>query len=124
MSRTQNPDGQGERVDASRRTYLAEERTYLAWLRSGLAAIAVSLAVGRLLPELLDQDQAAYRLLGIGYGIFALFLLTYGVFRQRSMDRALASGKFRPLPTWVLVVLGGSTLILGLATIWTLFSGL
>ncbi|MDH4113142.1 MAG: DUF202 domain-containing protein, partial [Actinomycetota bacterium] len=55
--------------DASRRTFLAEERTYLAWLRSGLAAIAVSLAVGRLLPELLDADQGVYRALGIGYGL-------------------------------------------------------
>ena len=36
--------------DASRRTYLAEERTLLAWWRSGLAAFAVAVGVGRLLP--------------------------------------------------------------------------
>ena len=59
------------RQDASRRTLLAEERTFLAWFRSGLAAIAVSLAVGRLLPALVEGDQRVYRLLGIVYGLLA-----------------------------------------------------
>ena len=35
-----------------------EERTLLAWWRSGLAALAVALGVGRLLPALLDERTA------------------------------------------------------------------
>jgi putative membrane protein len=38
--------------DATRRTRLAAERTYLAWWRSGVAALAVGLAAGKLVPEL------------------------------------------------------------------------
>jgi uncharacterized membrane protein YidH (DUF202 family) len=41
-----------EVVDATRRTRLAGERTYLAWWRSALAAFAVSLGVGKIVPEL------------------------------------------------------------------------
>ena len=111
-------------VDASRRTFLAEERTYLAWLRSGLAAIAVSLAVGRLLPELIDADQAIYRVLGIGYGLLGVFLIAYGAARQRTVERRLLSGGFAPLPLWVVATLGSVGLLLGLATVATLLLGI
>lgn len=111
-------------TDASRRTLLAEERTYLAWLRSGLAAIAVSLAVGRLLPELLDADQDVYRVLGIGYGALGVFLMAYGAVRQRSVERRLRTGGFAPLPLWVVVALGAGGLTLGLATVATLLYGI
>ena len=36
----------------ARRTSLANERTQLAWWRTGLTALAVALAVGRLVPEI------------------------------------------------------------------------
>jgi len=110
-------------LDATRRTFLAEERTFLAWFRSGLAAIAVSLAVGRLLPELLETDQGVYRVLGIGYGLLGVFLLGYGVVRQRTVERRLLAGGFVPLPLWVLVTLGSAGLVLGLGTVATLLSG-
>lgn len=113
-----------EPQDASRRTFLAEERTYLAWLRSGLAAIAVSLAVGRLLPELLDADESVYRALGIGYGLLGVFLMAYGAVRQRSVERHLLSGGFVPLPLWVVVSLGGAGLVLGVGTVATLLYGI
>jgi uncharacterized membrane protein YidH (DUF202 family) len=110
-------------IDATRRTFLAEERTFLAWLRSGLAAIAVSLAVGRLLPALLDADQDVYRILGVGYGLLGIFLMVYGAIRQRVVERHLVAGGFAPLPSWVVVVLGGAGLVLGIATVATLLSG-
>jgi putative membrane protein len=110
--------------DASRRTFLAEERTYLAWLRSGLAAIAVSLAVGRLLPELLDEDQGVYRMLGIGYGLLGIFLIGYGAVRQRALERQLLAGGFAPLPPWVLATLGTVGCTLGIATVATLLFGI
>jgi uncharacterized membrane protein YidH (DUF202 family) len=39
-------------VDATRRTHLASERTELAWWRTGLAALAVAVGVGRVVPGL------------------------------------------------------------------------
>ncbi len=111
-------------IDASRRTHLAEERTFLAWLRSGLAAIAVSLAVGRLLPELLDADKGVYRLLGIGYGVLGIFLLAYGAIRQRVVERHLRVDSFAPLPVWVPVTLGVAGVVLGVATVATLLYGI
>ncbi len=41
-----------ELADATRRTRLANERTELAWWRTGLTALAVALAIGRVVPEL------------------------------------------------------------------------
>jgi len=111
-------------IDATRRTFLAEERTFLAGLRSGLAAIAVSLAVGRLLPALLDADQDVYRLLGIGYGLLGVFLMVYGAIRQRVVERRLVAGGFAPLPLWVVAILGGAGLVLGAATVATLLYGI
>jgi uncharacterized membrane protein YidH (DUF202 family) len=110
--------------DASRRTFLAEERTFLSWLRSGLAAIAVSLAVGRLLPELLDEDQAVYRWLGVGYGLLGIFLIGYGAVRQRIVEQRLLTGGFAPLPPWVLATLGSAGAVLGIATVATLLLGI
>jgi putative membrane protein len=111
-------------TDASTRTFLAEERTFLAWIRSGLAAIAVSLAVGRLLPELLDADQGVYRTLGIGYGALGIFLIGYGAVRQRTVERHLRAGGFVPLPLWVVATLGIAGLALGVATVATLLVGI
>ena len=110
-------------IDATRRTFLAEERTFLAWLRSGLASIAVSLAVGRLLPALLDADQDVYRVLGVGYGLLGIFLMVFGAIRQRVVERHLVDGGFAPLPLWVVLILGGAGLVLGVATVATLLSG-
>jgi len=117
-------DGSTDGGDASRRTFLAEERTFLSWLRSGLAAIAVSLGVGRLLPELLEDDHAVYRWLGVGYGLFGIFLIGYGAVRQRIVERRLLTGGFAPLPPWVLVTLGSAGAVLGIATVATLLLGI
>ncbi|MGH2631040.1 MAG: YidH family protein [Actinomycetota bacterium] len=117
------PSEPSTRSGASRRTFLAEERTFLAWFRSGLAAIAVSLAVGRLLPALVEGDQQAYRVLGIGYGLLGVFLMVYGAVRQRAVERQLVAGRFVPLPLWVIVTMGVAGLVLSAATVATLMSG-
>ena len=104
-------------VDATRRTHLASERTLLAWWRSGLAAIAVALGVGRLLPALLDSSSAPFIALGIGFAVLALSFIVYGTLRQRQVDRAIAQGSFRPLDGWFVLALTSLMVILVATTI-------
>ncbi|MCX6374031.1 MAG: DUF202 domain-containing protein [Actinobacteria bacterium] len=75
------------RDSAPRRTYLAAERTYLAWLRTGLAAIGIALAVGRLIPALIDASQVAFAVLGIGYASLGIFLIIYAAASARRIHR-------------------------------------
>ena len=83
--------------DATRRTYLAQERTLLAWWRSGLAALAVALGVGRLVPALLDVDPLPFTILGAAFGVMALTIFAVGAVRDRAVRRALAEGRFEPV---------------------------
>ena len=102
---------------ASRRTYLAEERTLLAWWRSGLAALAVALAVGRLLPALVDSDSTtAFVALGVGYAVLGLGMVVFGSIRERRVARALAVGSFAPLPPTVVIGLAAYLAVLAIAT--------
>lgn len=106
-----------EPADASRRTYLAEERTYLAWIRSGLAALGVSLAVGRLLPALLNASPRPYVTLGIGFGGLGLFFFVFGAVRLRAVGRALDSGGFAPLSSAIVVSLAAVGILLSFGTL-------
>ena len=75
---------------APRRTWLAAERTYLAWLRTAFAALALALAVGRLLPALIAVSHVAFGLVGAGYGVFGVFLLALGAYSTQRVRSALA----------------------------------
>ena len=104
--------------DASRRTYLAEERTLLAWWRSGLAAFAVAVGVGRLLPALLDEDgRGPFVALGVAYALLGLGLVLFGSLRERAQAKALAEGGFAPLSRALVTALTAYLALLGLATI-------
>src|SRR3954447_22577211 len=85
-------------VDASRRTYLAGERTQLAWWRTGLAALAVALGVGRVVPQL---DPSAtkwpYAVACVGFAIWGILAIAYGTVQRAAINRALAEK--RPLET-------------------------
>jgi putative membrane protein len=102
---------------APRRTWLAAERTFLAWLRTAFAALALAIAVGRLLPALVDVSHVAFALVGAAYGVFGVVLLALGAYRTQRVRGALVAN--RPLPTdawtvWVLTVVG---FVLAIATI-------
>ncbi|HEY8583405.1 MAG TPA: DUF202 domain-containing protein [Capillimicrobium sp.] len=85
-------------VNAPRRTWLAAERTFLAWWRTGLAAAVAALAVGRLLPEVVDGRAWPFVALGLGYGAVAIAVFTVGARRQRELAEDIArGGEFRPL---------------------------
>ena len=83
-----------EIVDATRRTRLASERTYLAWWRSALAAFAVSLGVGKIVPSLAGGSAVGYELVGVGYALLGVAFIVYGFLRERRQDAALREGRF------------------------------
>jgi putative membrane protein len=103
--------------DATRRSYLAAERTLLAWWRSGLAALAVALGVGRLVPALIDAPTAPFIALGVGFGVLALAFIVYGVNRQRHVERAMAEGSFRQLDSRVITSMATLMVVLVTATV-------
>jgi putative membrane protein len=111
------PAGERDFGDASRRTYLAAERTFLAWFRSGLAALAVSVGVGRLLPDLVDADAAPFVTIGVGFALLGLFMVVFGAARQRAVRRALEGGRFAPLPDAIVIGMGVAGVALAAGTI-------
>ena len=99
------------------RSHLAGERTLLAWWRSGLAALAVALAVGRVIPALIEGSKGWFVVLGVGFAVLALAFTLYGTSRQRQVDRAIAGGDFRPLDGRVVFLLSAMMALLAVTTI-------
>ena len=108
---------EGLQDSAPRRTWLAAERTYLAWLRTGLGALGLALAVGRLLPALVDADHTAFGVLGAGYGLLGVFVLFLGAYRAQRVRSALAAGKPVPADFWEIWALTIFSAVLAVATI-------
>ncbi len=103
---------------ATRRTYLAAERTQLAWWRTGLTAIAVALAVGRVVPELSDSSlQWPYTVVGCAFAVYGIALIAYGTLRARSTDRAIEAGGFASSADRALGWLTVGGVVLGIATL-------
>jgi putative membrane protein len=80
--------------DVTRRTLLAAERTWLAWWRSGIAAATASVAVGGVVPELVDSGRTAWVCLGSGYALLAAGVFGAAAFRRRKVERALERGEW------------------------------
>jgi uncharacterized membrane protein YidH (DUF202 family) len=104
-------------VDATRRTRLAAERTYLAWWRSALAAFAVSVGVGKVVPELTSGESIGYEVLGAGYALLGVAFIGYGYWRQRVMERALGEGRFVPFDSRAALAFAVAGIVLGIGTI-------
>jgi putative membrane protein len=102
---------------APRRTSLAAERTYLAWMRTGLAALGLALAVGRLIPALIDVHRVPFAVLGLGYGLFGAFLIGYAAYNTLSVRAALEQNRRLPDDRWAIVVTTVFALALALVTI-------
>jgi putative membrane protein len=105
-------------TDATRRTRLASERTELAWWRTGLTALAVALAVGRVVPELSDSS-ARWPYVGVGvcFGLYGLAVFAYGSHRRRVVERALTEGEFPEPARYAHPLLAAGGVVLGLLTI-------
>jgi putative membrane protein len=100
--------------DATRRTRLANERTYLAWWRTGLAALAVSLGAGKLVPALTPGVQWPYTIAGIGFAAVDLVFIGYAFVRYRRVERAISRGEFAPLEENFITALAVVGVLLGL----------
>jgi putative membrane protein len=106
-----------ETEDALQRTDLANERTQLAWWRTGLTALAVALAVGRLLPDLGDAPHTwPYTVVGVGFALYSLLLIGYGTARARSVTASLRRGGGVPSQDRILVGLTAIGVVLAAAT--------
>ena len=105
-------------VEVDRRTSLAGERTLLAWWRTGFTAIAVSLAVGRVLPVLAPHSTRwPYVVIGVGFGLYGIALIAYGTRRVATLnDEIGVPAQDRPAlrSMAVLAVVG---VLLGIGTI-------
>lgn len=76
--------------DPDRRTSLAGERTLLAWWRTGFTAIAVALAVGRVLPELAPHSTRwPYVVVGLGFALYGIALIGFGTRRIETLNREI-----------------------------------
>jgi len=99
----------------SRRTVLAAERTWLAWWRTGIAAAGASIAVGGLIPRLVQGSRWAFVTLGVGYALLALAIFVLAFVRHREIAEALAAGvDVHTGRTWMLVItVAGGVLAVG-----------
>ena len=100
--------------DATRRTRLANERTYLAWWRTGLTSFAVSLATGKLVPELSDGPSWPYTILGVVFALLGSLCIIYALRRQRAVERAIDEGIYVGPDERVLAVLSIAGAVVGL----------
>jgi putative membrane protein len=109
--------------DATRRTRLANERTYLAWWRTGLTAFAVSVGIGRLVPEHTNAARWPFEVVGAAFGVLGIAFVWAGFARARAVERALDEGSFARfglLPTALLLAAG---LALGVAVVVLVITG-
>jgi uncharacterized membrane protein YidH (DUF202 family) len=104
-------------VDATRRTRLASERTYLAWWRSALAAFAVALGVGKIVPQLTSGSAVGYEIVGVGYVLLGVAFISYGFLRERRLEAALRQGRFVEFGSVAAAGFTIAGIVLGLATI-------
>jgi len=107
--------------DPSRRTYLAAERTLLSWWRTAFAAVAVALAVGRILPGIDHLPKVPFAILGAGWALLAAGFIVVGTERQRQGHRAIRAGSFRHLDQRVITILAAYMLVLTVVTGAALF---
>jgi uncharacterized membrane protein YidH (DUF202 family) len=94
------------------------EHPELAWWRTGLTALAVALAVGRIVPGLDASSQRwPYVVAGICFALYGVAVLLYGSIRRGAVERALAAGRFPSPPRLPHAALAGGGVLLGLLTV-------
>jgi putative membrane protein len=102
--------------DATRRTWLANERTWLAWIRTGLTSTAVSIALGRIVPDLAHLTRWPYAVIGGGYAVLGAALMVYGFIRKRDVEVAIERGGYAAPHDTVMLAFAAVATVLALAT--------
>ena len=98
--------------DVTRRTLLAAERTWLAWWRSAIAAAAAAVAVGGVVPQLIDESRTPFVVLGAGYAALAIAVFIGAGRRQARLTQRLDSGGYEPVSSrWVLALTAAGALL-------------
>jgi putative membrane protein len=110
--------------DATRRTRLANERTYLAWWRTGLTSLAVSLAAGKVVPQLANTNRTwPYQVIGAGYALIGIGCIAYGLRRERQVEAALMRGEFVPPDRFWTMAMTLAGVLLGVLTLVMMATG-
>lgn len=103
--------------DGLRRALLASERTYLSWWRTSLALLAVSIAIGRLLPQVIgSRSIAPYVVVGAGWALLAVAVGAYGQARLASLRSSIEGGGYAHPHRWATGALGVMGLVLTVAS--------
>ncbi len=89
-----------------------------------MTALAVALAVGRVIPGL-DRGLAQwpYDLAGAMFAIYGVAVIAYGSRRRSSMERALDDGRFPETPRYAHTALAAGGVALGLLTVVLILLG-
>jgi len=103
--------------DVTRRTLLAAERTWLAWWRSGIAAATAAVAVGGVVPELVEGARTPYVILGAGYAALALGIFGAAALRRRRVEQALRRGEWAAVGERGALALTLAAMLLALGTL-------
>ena len=108
----------GEDREVDRRTSLAGERTLLAWWRTGFTAIAAALALGRVVPALINNGTRwPYVVVGLGFAIYGIVLIIFGTRRIHRLSVELGIAEPDRASERQMLVLAGVGVLLGIATI-------
>jgi len=88
----------------------------LAWWRTALAALAVGIGVGRIVPELSGAEtEWPYGVLGFLFALYGIVLFAFGSRRFGSIERAVGEGSYRELGGRAAAILAAAGVVLGLA---------
>ena len=96
---------------------LAAERTWLAWWRSGIAATTAAVAVGGVVPELVEGPKIPYIVLGAGYAALGGAVFLAAALRRRHVDEALRRGEWAGVSDRWVTALTMAALALALGTL-------
>ena len=99
--------------DGVRRAQMAAERTYLAWWRTALATVAMALAIGRVLPDVVNAGATwPYLMVGGAWGLLSVAIAVYAAVRQRQLRRAIDEGVYAQPHDAAVLVLGAGGVVL------------
>ncbi|OJU85016.1 MAG: hypothetical protein BGO11_04545 [Solirubrobacterales bacterium 70-9] len=105
-------------MEEDRRTTLAAERTLLAWWRTGFTAIAAALALGRVVPALINHGTRwPYVVVGLGFALYGIALILFGTQRIHRLNLELGISEADQQPERTMLGLAGVGVVLGVAVI-------